>query len=121
MLSKLFLLLIVIPIAELWLLLFVGKKVGAGWTLLIVVFSGLLGIYLIREQGLHLFYKILEEIRRGRLPADEIMDGVCILAGGILLLTPGLLTDLAGFLLLFKDVRELVKKSAVRLLRKKLS
>jgi UPF0716 protein FxsA len=119
-LSKLLLLLIVIPIAELWFLLLIGKKIGAGWTFILVVFSGLWGIFLVRKQGLHLFYKIMEEIHRGRLPADEIMDGVCILAGGILLLTPGLLTDMAGFALLFKDVRKPVKRAAFQLLRKRL-
>ena len=120
MLSKLLFLWAVIPLAELWFLLLIGKKVGAGWTLILVVFSGLGGLYLVRKQGVHLFYKILEEIRKGRLPADEIMDGACILAGGILLLTPGLLTDMVGFALLFKNVRKQVKKSARRLLRKRL-
>jgi UPF0716 protein FxsA len=119
MLLKLLLLFTTIPFVELWLLFAIGKRIGAGWTLALVILSGFLGVYLVRAQGLHLLYKIREEIRRGRLPADEMMDGVCILAGGILLLTPGLLTDLTGFSLLFPAVRKLVKETAIRLIRKK--
>ena len=119
MLLRLFLLFTAVPFVELWLLLAIGKRIGAGWTLTLVVLSGLLGVYLVRAQGLHLLYKIREEIRWGRLPADEMMDGVCILAGGLLLLTPGLLTDLTGFSLLLPAVRRLVKKTVLRLIKKK--
>lgn len=110
----------VIPLVELWVLIEVGKIIGSFITILLVVSTGFFGVLLARSQGLQIFYKMQEEIRQGFVPTDEILDGVCILVGGASLLTPGLITDLAGFLLLIPITRELIKKTGKKIIEKKM-
>jgi len=118
MLIKLLFLFTVIPLLELWLLIEVGKIIGTWLTILIVASTGFLGVLLARSQGLLVLYNMQAELRRGMLPTDELLNGVCILVGGAFLLTPGLITDLFGFSLLFPLTRNPIKKVAVRLIKK---
>ncbi len=109
MLGYLILLFTVVPVVELALLIKLAQFIRVGYTLAIVILTGIAGAYLARSQGLMTLRKIQDDINRGIMPADKIFDGVMILFGGILLLTPGLITDLIGFMTLVPFTRRLIK------------
>ncbi len=110
MFLKLFILFTLVPIIELAILIEIGGKFGTLNTLMLILTTGVLGALLAQSQGLIVIRKIQEEIRSGRPPATELLDGFFVLIGGTLLITPGLVTDIAGFILLFPTSRNLIKK-----------
>ena len=110
MLGYLILLFTIVPIGELALLIKIGQFIGVGYTLGIVVLTGITGAYLAKLQGLITLRRIQEDINNGRMPADKLFDGVLILCSGILLITPGLITDLIGFMGLIPFTRNLFKR-----------
>ncbi|MCK4809616.1 MAG: membrane protein FxsA [Candidatus Omnitrophica bacterium] len=110
MLGYLILLFTIVPVVELALLIKAGQYIGLGNTLAIVIVTGIAGAYLARLQGFLILRKIEEEVNQGRMPADKLFDGVLILCGGILLLTPGFVTDLIGFMGLIPPTRNLFKQ-----------
>ena len=107
--SYLLALFIFLPITELWLLFKVDAHLGIGPTVLIVVMTGIIGAWLARAQGLMIMMEIQRDLAEGRMPAPRMIDGVMILVAGALLVTPGLITDTAGFLLLVPGVRAIVR------------
>ncbi|MBN3040627.1 MAG: FxsA family protein [Candidatus Omnitrophica bacterium] len=110
MLGYLILFFTLVPLAELALLIKAGQHIGLGPTLLIVVFTGVMGAYLARLEGLGVLRRIEKEVNQGMLPADEVFNGVIIFCSGLLLLTPGFLTDFIGFYGLIPFTRNLFKK-----------
>jgi UPF0716 protein FxsA len=109
-LRYLFLLIIIVPAAEIGFLLISGQIIGVWPTVLLIILTGVIGSYLAKKQGLATFYQLQRQIQTGQLPGDALLDGVCILVGGTLLLTPGFLSDFLGFLLLFPTSRIFLKK-----------
>lgn len=101
---------VIIPLIELAILIKVGSYIGLWPTILIVVLTGILGAALARYQGFMIINKIKSDLNSGRVPAQELIDGLLILVGGIVLLTPGFLTDFCGFLLLIPQTRSLFKR-----------
>ena len=95
----------IIPLIELYLLLKVGSLIGVFNTIALVILTAVTGAYLARRQGLETIAKIRQQLSLGTLPADELIDGVCILVASLLLVTPGLLTDAFGFSLLIPFTR----------------
>ena len=116
MLLKLFLAFTIIPFLEIYLLIEIGSYIGAFNTLIIVILTGFLGALLARYQGLKTMLKVRESLARGDMPAEHLLDALLIFLAGIVLLTPGFLTDLAGFTILIPTTRFHFKKW----LRKKL-
>jgi UPF0716 protein FxsA len=114
--GKLLLLFIVVPIVELIVLIQLGGLIGTLATIGIIVITGALGASLARWQGLSVLRQIQLDVAAGRLPAGSLVDGVIILMAAALLVTPGLLTDVFGFLCLVPGFRGVVK----RMLRKRL-
>jgi len=110
MFGYLVLLFVLVPAIELMLLIEIGGHIGAGNTILIIVLTGILGAYLARLQGFLVFQKIQNDLNRGIMPNSQMIDGLMILVGGIVLLTPGFITDIFGFLLLIPLTRSLIKK-----------
>lgn len=102
---------VILPLVELALLIQVGRLIGLGWTLALVVTTGFLGATLARRQGLRAWLAIRSELQNGRAPGSAMVDGLLILIGGIVLLTPGILTDLAGFALLVPQTRNVLKRT----------
>ncbi|WP_078414017.1 FxsA family protein [Priestia abyssalis] len=102
-------LLIIVPAMEMWLLILSGKTVGPFPTFLLVILTGILGAYLAKKQGIAVLMQAREQLSYGELPGEAILDGICILFGGAVLLTPGFITDALGFFLLFPPTRKLVK------------
>ena len=105
MFGRLLFLFITIPIAELYLFLHLGARIGLMPTLGLIILTGFLGAALARQQGLSTLSKIQSELRSGRPPALKMIEGAMIVIGGILLLTPGIMTDLFGFALLVPRIR----------------
>jgi len=99
---------IVLPPLELALLIEVGKKVGTVPTVALVILTGVAGAFLARRQGLGLMAAALRSLEAGYLPAPHLFHGVCVLLAAALLLTPGFITDAAGFLLLMPPVRRVL-------------
>lgn len=114
MLIKLILLFTIVPIVELAILIEIGRQIGLLPTLLIVILTGVIGASLARSQGLRVFVGLRENISQGIFPAEQLFDGTLILAGGLLLLTPGILTDLIGFLTLIPLTRRIIKRALKR-------
>lgn len=109
MLLYLLLLFTVVPLTEFVLLTWLATEVGLLPTILLVLATGALGAALARQQGLATLMKIQQQMASGKMPADALFDGALILVAGAVLITPGMLTDAAGFALLIPPVRALVK------------
>ena len=109
MLLKLFLAFTIIPIIEIYLLIEIGSMFGALTAITLVILTGFLGAFLARMQGLQTLYRIQESLREGRMPSGELLDALLIVIAGLVLLTPGFLTDSAGFLLLIPSTRNAIK------------
>ena len=105
-----FLLFLVVPAVELVLLIEVGKAIGTLATLGLIVATGVIGASLARHQGLSALSRMRGEMGSGRIPADALVDGMLILVAAALLITPGVLTDAVGFLLLIPLTRSFVKR-----------
>ena len=110
MLLKLFLAFTLIPLVEIYLLIKLGQNFGAITSILLVIFTGILGAYLARMEGLRTLFRIQETMGEGRMPGEELLDALLIAIAGLVLITPGFITDVAGFLLLFPFTRMLAKK-----------
>ncbi|MEE8469795.1 MAG: FxsA family protein [Dehalococcoidia bacterium] len=117
MLLRLLLLFIITPLVELAILVYLGTVIGALYTIIIVVATGVLGAVLAKNQGLATLSRIRSSVERGILPSDELFDGALILAGGLLLLTPGVITDAIGFALLVPQTRPIVRRLLRSLIR----
>jgi UPF0716 protein FxsA len=105
MFFKLFLAFTLIPFVELYLLIELGTTIGPLYTLLLVILTGAIGAYLARLQGLGALLRVRARLQQGETPAEEMLDALIIFVAGIVLLTPGLLTDIAGLLLLLPATR----------------
>ena len=109
--GKLLFLFIAVPIVELIVLIKLGGMIGLLPTVAIIFFTGALGATLARWQGLSVLRQMQTQMAQGQLPADAMFDGVIILLAGALLLTPGFLTDIVGFLSLVPAVRNVFKRT----------
>ena len=109
-LGRLALLFVIIPIVELVLLIELGQLVGLLPTLALVVFTGVTGAWLARAEGVRVFFQFQQELAQGRLPGQAMLDGISVLVGGAFLLTPGILTDVAGFSLLLPVTRRWLQR-----------
>ena len=110
MAGRLFLLFSVVPLLELYLLIKIGSFIGALNTVLLVLLTALLGVTLARLEGLRTWRQINESLARGIVPAEELIDSVLIFTGGVLLLTPGVITDAFALVLLIPQTRTLFKR-----------
>jgi UPF0716 protein FxsA len=104
---------ILVPIAELYVILKVGDAIGAVWTVLILAADSVLGSLLLRAQGRAVWRRFNETLAVGRMPHREVIDGVLVIFGGALLITPGFLTDVVGLLLLLPPTRALLRRLVV--------
>lgn len=110
MFARLLFLFITVPVLELLLFMTLGKNIGIIPTFGIILATGILGAWLTKFQGMRTLTRYQQAVNEGRLPHDEIMDGLLILVAGAVLLTPGFLTDAVGFSLLVPGIRKVMKK-----------
>jgi UPF0716 protein FxsA len=108
------LLFLIVPLAELYLILKVGDLIGIGWTILLLVADSLLGSWLLRSQGRAVWRRFNEILAMGRVPHREVIDGVLVIFGGAFLITPGFLTDIVGLALLLPPTRAIVRRVLIR-------
>ena len=110
MFFKLLILFVTVPIIEIWILIDIGRGIGTLPTILLIIFTGIVGAYLTKRQGLMTIYKIKENLKMGIMPSEELIDGFLIVLAGGFLITPGILTDSVGFLLLYPKSRNFIKR-----------
>lgn len=110
----LFILFVVLPIAEIMLLIEVGSKIGTLNTAALVVLTALIGSLMLRQQGLSTLFRARERIDSGTLPLQEMMEGICLAVGGALLVTPGFITDFIGFACLIPVTRQWLVKHVAK-------
>jgi UPF0716 protein FxsA len=113
MLGVLALLFLVVPFAELFVLLQVGRLIGAFETIGLLILVSAVGAWLVKREGLGVLRRAQQRMQQGSVPGREMVDGVLILFAGALLLTPGFLTDILGVLLLLPPVRAALRASTV--------
>jgi UPF0716 protein FxsA len=105
---------IVVPLAELYVILKVGDAIGVLPTIALLAADSVLGSMLLRAQGRAVWRRFNEALSQGRMPHREVMDGVLVIFGGAFLITPGFLTDIVGLVLLLPPTRALVRRLVVR-------
>ncbi|OUU27383.1 MAG: membrane protein FxsA [Verrucomicrobia bacterium TMED44] len=110
MFGRLLLLFVFLPMIELYLLIMLGARIGPMPTIGLIVLTGILGATLARQQGLSTLAKIQNELKSGRPPTQELVEGAMIVVGGLVLLTPGILTDLFGFAMMVPGIRRSLAK-----------
>lgn len=108
---------LILPAMEVGILVWAGGQIGPWWVVLLILATGLIGTLLARQQGTEAIRRAKQAMSYGEAPQEEILDGICILVGSALLLTPGFLTDAIGFLLLLPQTRKPIKKWMVKMLK----
>ncbi len=113
----LFLLFTLIPLVELYILVQLTHLLNLWWTFAIVIITGIIGASMAKKEIRHVFHEFKETVSMGQVPGQEMLNGLCVFAGAIFLVTPGLLTDITGFTLLLPITRQLY----VRFIKEKAS
>jgi UPF0716 protein FxsA len=112
---------IIVPLAELYVILQVGDAIGVLPTIVLLAADSVLGSILLRSQGRAVWRRFNEALAAGRMPHREVQDGVLIIFGGAFLITPGFITDVVGVLLLLPPSRELIRRLAMRRIGKRVT
>lgn len=120
MFVRLILFFTIVPVLELFFLMEIGSRIGSLNTVMVILITAIVGAHLARSQGMSVLQKLQRELTEGHLPADELLDGLFVLVGGVLLLTPGFFTDFAGLTFIAPFTRSLWKKMVREYIRKKL-
>lgn len=107
-----------LPIMELLFLLFLGNSIGVMNTVLVLLLAGLIGIALAKKQGIRALRSASEQMRNGIMPGPEILDGICIMVGALLLLIPGIFSDFLAFVFLIPISRKFMKPVVIYWLQK---
>lgn len=108
------LLFLLVPIAELYVIIQVGEAIGLGWTVVLLIADSVLGSLLLRAQGRAVWRRFNDALALGRVPHREVVDGVLVIFGGALLLTPGFLTDIVGVTFLLPPTRAVIRRFLMR-------
>jgi UPF0716 protein FxsA len=112
---------ILVPLAELYVILKVGEAIGALWTILLLAADSVLGSLLLRAQGRSVWRRFNAALAEGKMPHREVLDGVLVIFGGAFLITPGFITDLVGLLLLVPPTRAVIRRLLVRRLGRRIA
>jgi len=116
----LFVAFVVVPLAEIYVLIQVGQVIGAWWTIALLIADSLLGSWLIRREGRRAWQALTSALETGRMPATELADAALILVGGTLMLTPGFVSDLVGLLVIVPFTRPFARRLLTRLVTTRL-
>ena len=106
----LFLMFIVVPVIEMYILIKVGASIGGFYTISLVLATALIGVSLLKKQGLSTFMNAQQKMQTGQMPITEIAEGLMLAVAGALLMTPGFVTDTIGFILLTPVLRQVIAK-----------
>lgn len=111
---------IAVPIVELWGIVQVGNWIGGWNTFFILIVMGLAGAYLARAEGRRVWVDAQRQMQAGQIPGQTLLDGICVLAGGILLLMPGFISDFMGITLLFPVTRSFYRQFMLQWIEKRM-
>lgn len=111
---------LLVPIAEIFVLIQVGQAIGPWWTVLLLVAMSVLGAWLVRREFRNTWTALQSALRSGRLPSSELADAGMVVVGGTLLLTPGFLTDVVGLAMLLPLTRPLFRRMLLALLTRRM-
>ena len=114
----LFVIFIVIPLAELYVILQVGEAIGAPLTVFLLALDSVVGAALLRSQGRAVWTRFSQSMNAGKVPHQEVLDGVLVIFGGAFLITPGFLTDIVGILLLLPPSRAVARRAVTGLAKR---
>ena len=115
-----FLIFIFVPIIEISIFILIGSEIGVLNTIAIILLTALVGIYLVRKQGLSLLFNAQRNMAQGIFPTQEIKGGIFLLVSGLLLITPGFFTDCFGFAMFLKPVQDFVSQQASNYFRSRI-
>ncbi len=111
---------VVVPLVEIYLIVQAGQAIGIGWTILILVADSILGAVLLKREGVAAWRALTTALASYRMPARELADGVLVLVGGTLLLTPGFFTDALGFFFILPFTRPLARRALTAVITRRL-
>jgi UPF0716 protein FxsA len=111
---------IVVPLVEIYVIIQIGQVIGAWWTILLLIADSILGSWLVKREGSRAWRALRSALDQGRMPARELADGMLILVGGTLMLTPGFVTDLFGILCILPVTRPLGRRVLASLISRHL-
>ncbi len=112
---------VVMPLAEIYVIISIGKVIGAWWTILLLIADSVFGAWLIRREGRKAWAALRTALQRGQMPASELADGALILVGGTLMLTPGFVTDLVGMLFILPFTRPWARRLLTSVVSRRLT
>lgn len=121
MMMKYLVLLMALPVIEITVLLLSGHLIGVWFTLVLVVIAGAVGVWLAKRQGLDIWRKAQEQMSYGSVPGNEIIDGMCILIGGVFLVIPGLISDFIAMIFLLPFTRKWLKPFVMNLIMNRMN
>lgn len=110
---------VVVPLLEIYMVIQIGQAIGAWWTVLLLVVDSLLGAALLKREGAAAWRALRDALAAYRMPAHELADGVLVLVGGTLLLTPGFITDVFGFFFILPFTRPLARRALAAVIARK--
>ncbi|HEX6594616.1 MAG TPA: FxsA family protein [Bacillota bacterium] len=108
---------LIVPALEIGLIVWVGGKIGPWWVVALIILTGMIGVAIAKHEGVTTWYRAKQDMYNGKVPTKHILNGICIFIGGVLLFTPGFITDLAGFILVLPGTRRFLMKYLQRLLK----
>ncbi|GIN91804.1 hypothetical protein J6TS1_44590 [Siminovitchia terrae] len=109
---------IVVPALEIGLFILAGKTIGGFTTIALIIATGILGAFFAKQQGMGVLRKMQEQMRSGYPPGEALIEGVCVLFGGLLLLIPGFITDLTGLLLILPPTRRMIQPVLLKIFKR---
>ncbi len=111
---------ILIPVIEIWVIIQIGQVIGPWWTVLLLIADAVFGSWLVRHEGRRAWQALRIALAEGRMPANELADGILLLIGGTLMLAPGFVSDIFGALLILPFTRPLGRRVLAGLLARRL-
>jgi len=111
---------VIVPVVEIWVIIQVGHVIGPWWTVLLLLADAFFGSWLVRHEGRRAWQALRTTLQEGRLPANELADGMLLLIGGTLMLAPGFVTDIFGILMILPFTRPLGRRLLARLVTRRL-
>ncbi|MFD2046302.1 FxsA family protein [Ornithinibacillus salinisoli] len=109
---------LIVPALEIGVFIWAGGVIGPWWVVGLILLTGIVGVTLAKQQGVETWHRAQKSMNYGQVPAEEILDGICIFVGGVFLFTPGFITDIVGFILVLPGTRGIFKGFLQKLIKR---